>query len=80
MPQNYYEMYRAPSPGQLSFENFYLPFGGKLRHDNRWVILAGMIPWEDFEVAYAEQFSQKMGALPTLGMNQAGIGTSPNLR
>jgi beta-glucosidase len=23
------------------FENFYLPFGGKLRSDNRWVILAG---------------------------------------
>ena len=55
-------MYRAPSPGQLSFENFYLPFGGKLRADNRWVILAGMIPWEEFEAAYAETFSKTMGA------------------
>lgn len=55
-------MYRVPSPGQLSFENFYLPFGGKLRSDNRWVLLASMIPWEEFEAAYAEQFSQRMGA------------------
>ena len=55
-------MYRAPSPGQLSFENFYLPFGGKLRHDNRWVLFANMIPWEEFEAAYAQQFSAGMGA------------------
>ncbi len=55
-------MYRRPSPGQLSFENFYLPFGGKLSSDNRWVKLAEMIPWEEFEQQYAQQFSQRMGA------------------
>jgi hypothetical protein len=32
-------MYRKASDGQLEFEDFYLPFGGKLRSDNRWVIL-----------------------------------------
>ncbi len=55
-------MYRTASPGQLSFQDFYLPFGGKLSGDNRWVKLAELIPWEEFEQAYAGQFSKDMGA------------------
>jgi transposase, IS5 family len=55
-------MYRTSPPGQLSFENFYLPFGGKLSSDNRWVKLAQLIPWETVEAKYAEQFSATMGA------------------
>lgn len=55
-------MYRTASPGQLSFENFYLPFSGKLSADNRWVKLAELIPWELVETEYAEQFSASMGA------------------
>lgn len=55
-------MYRRPAPGQLSFENFYLPFGGKLSGENRWVKLAALIPWEEFEEQYAEQLSEDMGA------------------
>lgn len=55
-------MYRHPSPGQLSFENFYLPFGGKLSGHNRWVKLSELIPWQELESEYAEQFSAKMGA------------------
>lgn len=55
-------MYRQSAPGQLSFENFYLPFGGKLSADNRWVKLAEMIPWNEFESSYAEQFSDDVGA------------------
>jgi hypothetical protein len=31
-------MYRD-NQKQLKFEQFYLPFGGKLRSDNRWVKL-----------------------------------------
>lgn len=31
---------------QLEFENFYMPFGGKLRSDNRWVKLSKLIPWD----------------------------------
>lgn len=42
---------------QLEFENFNLPFDGKLRSDNRWVKLAKFIPWEEFEVAYAKNLS-----------------------
>lgn len=55
-------MYRRSTPGQLSFENFYLPFGGKLSGENRWVKLAQLIPWEEFEAQYAEQLSEDMGA------------------
>lgn len=55
-------MYRPSSPGQLSFENFYLPFGGKLSGENRWVKLAELIPWEEMEASYAEQFSSQRGA------------------
>jgi transposase, IS5 family len=56
-------MYRHPAaPGQLSFENFYLPFGGKLVGHNRWVRLAELIPWSELEAKYSEQFSAKMGA------------------
>lgn len=55
-------MYRRSTPGQLSFENFYLPFGGKLSGENRWVKLAELIPWEEFEAQYAEQLSEGMGA------------------
>ena len=55
-------MYRRPSPGQLSFEDFYLPFGGQLSADNRWVRLASIMPWEQFESSYVEQLSAKQGA------------------
>jgi IS5 family transposase len=55
-------MYRRSSPGQLSFVDFYLPFGGQLSPDNRWVKLAGIIPWEEFEDTYADQLSASQGA------------------
>jgi len=50
-------MYRKPHVNQLAFEDFVLPFGGTLRSDNRWVLLAKQIPWAVVEVAYAQQFS-----------------------
>ena len=55
-------MYRRPTPGQLSFENFYLPFGGKLSGENRWVKLSELIPWQELETKYADLFSSGMGA------------------
>ena len=49
-------MYRREYTGQLEFENFYLPFGGRLRSDNRWVILSKQIPWDVIEQLYAAGF------------------------
>jgi len=51
-------MYRKTPDNQLAFEDFYLPFGGKLRSNNRWVLLAKMVPWDTVESFYAEQFSK----------------------
>ena len=39
------------------FEKLYLPFGGKLRSDNRWVTMAKFMPWEEVEQKYALQFN-----------------------
>ena len=56
-------MYKIESQKQLSFENFYLPFGGSLNPRNRWIQLSKLIPWEEFEETYAKQFSEEgMGA------------------
>lgn len=57
-------MYRQESPKQLSFEDFYLPFGSHLNPSNRWVRLADLIPWDDFEQSYADQFAQSGQGAP----------------
>ena len=48
-------MYRH-NENQLEFENFGLPFSGRLRSDNRWVKLAKIIPWGEFETSYSKSF------------------------
>ncbi|MEL6463079.1 MAG: IS5 family transposase [Cyanobacteria bacterium J06621_15] len=55
-------MYRFEEQSQVSSENFELPFEGKLSEDNRWVIMASLIPWSDFEEEYASIFSEEIGA------------------
>ena len=45
-------MYRQDDPHQMKFEEFYLPVGGKLRRDNRWVILSQQIPGQQIEPRY----------------------------
>ena len=55
-------MYRRKEGNQLSFDDFFLPFGGKLSGDNRWVKLADLIPWDELEHHYASQFSKGFGA------------------
>ena len=35
------------------FPRMQLTFGGKLRGDNRWVLLADAIPWDEVEKRYA---------------------------
>ena len=48
----------APSPPS----EFELPFGGKLSADNRWVRMAQIIPWSEFESEYAANFPTAHGA------------------
>ena len=55
-------MYRQVDSISTSPEKFRLPFDGKLSEDNRWVILAKLIPWSEFEEEYAQKFSENVGA------------------
>ena len=56
-------MYRKryqPEP-QIPLDEFYMAFGGRLSKGNRWVKLADMIPWDEVEKRYAEQFKSPVG-------------------
>jgi hypothetical protein len=55
-------MYRKIEQLPTSPENFEFPSEGKLSTDNRWVIMANLIPWSEFEEEYAQNFSEEMGA------------------
>jgi hypothetical protein len=55
-------MYRREHRHQLSFEDFFLPFGGRLSGDNRWIKLAEFIPWDEMEGDYVAQFCKGFGA------------------
>ena len=63
-------MYRR-NEKQLEFIEFDLPFGGKLLSSNRWVRLAKLIPWEEFEEAYQKKFSQTRKGPPVLSARMA---------
>jgi hypothetical protein len=57
-------MYRQESAKQQKLEDFYLPFGGHLNARNRWVQLSELIPWDEFEEHYAEQFAKSGQGAP----------------
>ncbi|HSQ40734.1 MAG TPA: transposase [Fibrobacteraceae bacterium] len=47
----------------LQFEEFVNPFQARLRKDNKWVIRAGLIPWEKLEAIHeAERMSSESSA------------------
>jgi len=56
------QVYRRQNNGQISIEEFYLPFGGTLDPENRWVRLEELMPWDELEETYAAQFSATVGA------------------
>jgi hypothetical protein len=64
------KMYRKASSSPTPPENFELPFEGKLSQDNRWVIMANLIPWNEFEEDYAKNFACDIGA-PALPFRMA---------
>jgi IS5 family transposase len=49
-------MYKRTEAQILLPHEFFLPFGGKLNPDNRWVKLAALIPWWEIEEKYAKNF------------------------
>lgn len=52
-------MYIREDDNQLSIEEFFIPFGGKLLKTNRWVRFAGIMPWERIEEIYMASLSDK---------------------
>jgi hypothetical protein len=55
-------VYRKVDPDGNPPESFEFPQGGKLASDNRWVMMAQLIPWSEFESEYAQNFATSMGA------------------
>lgn len=49
-------MYASSEQQMILPDDFFLPFGGKLNKNNRWVKLAQMIPWWKVEQHYEKQF------------------------
>lgn len=60
-------MYRKQDKNQLTMDEFYVPFGDGVRRDNRWVRIAGLVPWELVEEIYAQGMSPEKGreAIPS---------------
>jgi Transposase domain (DUF772) len=55
-------MYKKVEQVETESEKFELPFGGKLSSDNRWVMMAQLIPWSEVEEEYAKKFTIEIGA------------------
>ena len=53
-------MYRRKD-NQQTIDDFILPFDGALLADNRWVIRARLIPWDEIEGDYADLFPSGTG-------------------
>jgi hypothetical protein len=54
------KMYRIPEYTP-EFDQFDMVFGGTLKADNRWVVLASLIPWKDVEEKYSKLFVANNG-------------------
>jgi IS5 family transposase len=55
-------MYRRVELPPTPPENFQFPVEPQLDPNNRWVIMAKLMPWSEFEEEYAQKFSTEMGA------------------
>lgn len=55
-------MIRYTSAAQLKIEEFKTPFEIRIDKENRWVQLAGQIPWDDLAGIYHRSLSQGKGA------------------
>ena len=54
-------MYKPMDRSQPSFLDFNQPMGLKMNSENRWVKIADLVLWDEFEIKYAHLFSSDMG-------------------
>ena len=55
-------MYKKVELTTCEAETFELSFEGKLDPDNRWILMAEIIPWSELEEEYAKKFTLTIGA------------------
>jgi hypothetical protein len=55
-------MYLNYLPSSTNARNFIIPNQIQLDENNRWVIMANLIPWQEFEQEYASIFQEQLGA------------------
>ena len=54
------------SPNQLTLEGFQTPFDQQLIKDNRWVILADLIPWDEVCAIYLKHVGVSITGRPAI--------------
>jgi IS5 family transposase len=54
-------------------DEFFLPFGGKLDNENRWVQLAKLVPWAQAEEKYGKFFKDTFRGQQTISLRK-GLG------
>ena len=64
-------MYRVESEKQQKLEDFYMPFGGHLNEENRWVILSKKVPWKEIEKDYKEKLGNTEKGAPAKSLRMA---------
>ncbi|MBQ4427568.1 MAG: hypothetical protein II881_07420 [Oscillospiraceae bacterium] len=55
-------MYHRDDKNQLGIEEFFMPFGGRLSRESRWVKMAEIMPWPLIETV--EDYLRKFGCCP----------------
>ena len=63
-------MYKRKFKQLTLVDDIYLPFGGKLNAENRWVKISNAIPWFAAEEIYANNFTASNGS-PALSARSA---------
>ncbi len=58
-------MYRKVEDAPSQPEDFELPFEGKLSQNNRWVVMADLIPWDEFEACIRQELFEGNGGTRT---------------
>jgi len=48
-------MYKHNVNQLIMLDEFFLPFGGSLNPDNRWITMASLTPWAEVESEYKER-------------------------
>jgi len=67
-------MYKSNEKQIMIPDDFFLPFGGKPNKENRWVKLANITPWWEYEDKYRECFKPSNTGEPAFSVRVA-LGT-----